>query len=298
MKISDILKKKKLLVSFETFPPKPSADESTYKSIVDATLELSSLNPDFMSVTYGAGGGTSSNTVDIAAKINNEGSVPALAHLTCISSTREQVAIAVQKLKESGIKNILALRGDIPQNSDFIPPNHYKYAYDLIKELKETTDFCIGAACNPEGHPESTNKDVDLDNLKKKADLGCSFLTTQMFFDNNMLYNFLYRAQLKGITQPVFAGIMPVTNAAQIKRMMALSNAFMPRELLHLIEKFGSSNEAMKQAGIDYATHQIIDLISNDVRGIHIYTMNKPDVARSIMNNISSIVSSQNDSTE
>lgn len=294
MKISDILKKKKLLISFETFPPKPTADKETYQSIVNATLELSSLHPDFMSVTYGAGGGTSSNTADIASRINKEGGIPALAHLSCISSTKEEVASVVKKLKDAGIENILALRGDIPPNPDFVPPNQYKYAYDLIKELKENTDFCIGAACNPEGHPECTNKDADLDNLKKKADLGCAFLTTQMFFDNNMFYNFLYRAQLKGIQQPVFAGIMPVTNAAQIKRMMALSNAFMPRELLNLIEKFGSSNEAMKQAGIDYATHQIIDLISNDVRGIHIYTMNKPDVARSIMNNISSIVAAQN----
>ncbi|MBO4438427.1 MAG: methylenetetrahydrofolate reductase [Spirochaetaceae bacterium] len=294
MKISDILKKKKLLVSFETFPPKPTADKETYQSIVDAALELSSLHPDFMSVTYGAGGGTSSNTADIASRINNEGGIPALAHLSCISSTKEQVSAALKKLKDAGIENILALRGDIPPNPDFVPPNQYKYAYDLIKELKETTDFCIGAACNPEGHPECTNKDVDLDHLKLKADLGCSFLTTQMFFDNNMFYNFLYRAQLKGIHQPVFAGIMPVTNAAQIKRMVSLSNAFMPRELLNLIEKFGPSNEAMKQAGIDYATHQIIDLISNGVRGIHIYTMNKPDVARSIMNNISSIVASQN----
>ncbi|MBR3812730.1 MAG: methylenetetrahydrofolate reductase [Spirochaetaceae bacterium] len=294
MKISDILKKKKLLISFETFPPKPTADKETYQSIVDAALELSRLRPDFMSVTYGAGGGTSSNTADIASRINNEGNVPALAHLSCISSTKEQVAAAVKKLKDAGIENVLALRGDIPPNADFVPPNQYKYAYDLIKELKETTDFCIGAACNPEGHPECTNKDEDLDHLKQKADLGCSFLTTQMFFDNNMFYNFLYRAQRKGITQPVFAGIMPVTNAAQIKRMVALSNAFMPRELLNLIDKFGASNEAMKQAGIDYATHQIIDLISNDVRGIHIYTMNKPDVARSIMNNISSIVAAQN----
>lgn len=294
MKISEILKKKKLLVSFETFPPKPTADKATYQSIVDASIELSKMQPDFMSVTYGAGGGTSSNTADIAARINNECHIPALAHLSCISSTKEQVASVVQQLQKSGIENILALRGDIPPDPNFVPPNQYKYAYDLIKELKETTDFCIGAACNPEGHPECTNKDVDLDHLKLKADLGCSFLTTQMFFDNNMFYNFLYRAQLKGIKQPIFAGIMPVTNAAQIKRMMSLSNAFMPRELLNLIEKFGASNEAMKQAGIDYATYQIVDLISNGVRGIHIYTMNKPDVARSIMNNISSIVASQN----
>lgn len=294
MKISSILKDKKLLVSFEIFPPKPTADEQTYNSIVNTALELASYKPDFISVTYGAGGGTSSHTAAIAEKIQKEGNVTSLSHLTCISSTREEVSTVVQNLKNKGIENILALRGDIPQNPDFVAPNHYKYACDLIKELKQSGDFCIGAACYPEGHPECGNKDKDLDNLKQKVDLGCDFLTTQMFFDNNMLYSFLYKAQLKGISLPVFAGIMPVTNASQIKRMVTLSNAYMPRELLAMVDRFGDSPEALKQAGIAYATEQIIDLIINGVRGIHIYTMNKPDVAKTILQNISSIIQSEN----
>ncbi len=197
-------------------------------------------------------------------------------------------------MKENGICNVLALRGDIPAVPPSFPGGQYTYASELIREIRQDGNFCIGGACYPEGHPECRDRETDLDNLKKKADAGCEFLTTQMFFDNDMLYSFLYRAQSRGITLPVFAGIMPVTNSAQIKRMMSLSNAYMPRKFLTIIDKFQNDNDALRQAGIAYATEQIIDLLTNGIRGIHIYTMNKPDVARTIVGNISRIVAACN----
>jgi methylenetetrahydrofolate reductase (NADPH) len=196
----------------------------------------------------------------------------------------------VDELGERGIKNVLALRGDRPKDPAFVPPGDYRYASDLVSDIVSRGDFCVGGACYPEGHPESGNKETDLDNLKRKVDAGCSFLTTQMFFENNMLYSFLYRAQAKGINVPVIAGIMPVTNASQLKRMIALSNAYLPPRILSLVDRFGDNPEAMKQAGIAYATDQIIDLISNGVRGIHVYAMNKSDIVSSIVGNISEIL--------
>lgn len=287
MKISEILQTRKLTVSFEIFPPK---QDSAYDGVINCADELSTYQPDFISVTYGAGGGTSSNTVKIVSHLQNAVGVTPLAHLTCLSSTKAEVGAILDELKAKKIPNILALRGDRPKETDFVPSGDYRNASDLIADIRSKGDFCIGGACYPEGHPESSNKDKDLDNLKIKVDAGCSFLTTQMFFDNNMLYSFLYRAQAKGITVPVLAGIMPVTNGAQLKRMVALSNAYLPPKFLALVDRFGDSNEAMKQAGIAYATEQIIDLITNGVRGIHIYAMNKPDVVRKIMNNISEII--------
>ncbi len=286
MKISDILEKRRLSVSFEIFPPK---QDSAFDAVLGCTEELAAWEPDFISVTYGAGGGTSANTAKIAAHIQQIGVTP-LAHLTCLSSTRDEVRRIIDDLASRGIENILALRGDRPKDPSFVPPGDFGHASDLVGEILSRGDFCVGGACYPEGHPESGHKDRDLDNLKFKVDAGCSFLTTQMFFDNNMLYSFLYRAQAKGINVPVLAGIMPVTNAAQVKRMVELSNAYLPPKILSLVDRFGDSPEAMKQAGIAYATEQIIDLVTNGVRGIHIYAMNKSDVVTHIMRNISEIV--------
>ena len=286
MKISEILTTRKLTVSFEVFPPK---QDSAYDAVIKCTDELSHLEPDFISVTYGAGGGTSANTVKIASHIQERGVTP-LAHLTCLSSTKNEVHAIIDELKKRNIENILALRGDRPKDPGFKAPGDFAYATDLVREILASGDFCVGGACYPEGHPESGHKDRDLDNLRAKVDAGCSFLTTQMFFDNNMLYSFLYRAQAKGITVPVLAGIMPVTNGSQLKKIMELSNAYLPPKFLALVDRFGENNEAMKQAGIAFATEQIIDLITNGVRGIHIYAMNKSDVVQSIVSNVSAII--------
>ena len=286
MKISTILENRKLTLSFEIFPPKQDSGLDTVMHCAD---ELALLEPDFISVTYGAGGGTSANTVKIASHIQETGVTP-LAHLTCLSSTREKVHTVIDELKKRKINNILALRGDRPKDPEFVPPGDYRHASELVAEVLQCGDFCVGGACYPEGHPESGNRDLDLDNLKTKVDAGCSFLTTQMFFDNTMLYNFLYRVQRKGITVPILAGIMPVTSGTQIKRMMELSNAYLPTKFLSLVDRFGENPDAMKEAGIAYATEQIIDLITNGVRGIHIYAMNKPDVIRRIVSNIPEII--------
>jgi methylenetetrahydrofolate reductase (NADPH) len=286
MKISEILQNRKLSVSFEIFPPK---QDSGFDAVIGCVDELARYRPDFISVTYGAGGGTSANTVKIASHIQETGITP-LAHLTCLSSTKTEVRTIIEEMKKRGIENVLALRGDRPKDPSFVPPGDYAHASDLVREIKASGDFCVGGACYPEGHPESGHKDRDLDNLRMKVDSGVSFLTTQMFFDNNMLYSFLYRAQAKGIAVPVLAGIMPVTNGAQIKRMMELSNAYLPPKFLALVDRFGDNPDAMKQAGIAYATEQIIDLIVNGVRGIHIYAMNKPDVVARIMDNLSEII--------
>jgi len=286
MKISELLKSGKVTISCELFPPKKDGDIDGVHEVV---REISEFNPDFMSVTYGAGGGTSKNTVRIAADIQAHG-VTALAHLTCVSSTKPEVAQIISQLTENHIENILALRGDIPQDCSFPSPQQYHYACDLVSEIKTHGDFCIGAACYPEGHVECVNKAEDINYLKKKVDCGCDFLTTQMFFDNNVLYNFLYRILAKGITVPVVAGIMPVTNSKQIQRICSLSGTELPQRFKTMADKFADKPLAMKQAGIAYATEQIIDLISNGVNAIHIYTMNKPDIAGKIMDNLSEII--------
>ena len=284
MKIRDILAEGKPTLSFEVFPPKT---EDKFDSVEKAALEIAELNPAFMSVTYGAGGGTSDYTVDIASAIQAHGVTP-LAHLTCVSSTREKVHSVLGKLKEHGIENVLALRGDIPKDGKV--EHDYQYASQLIREIKESGDFCIGAACYPEGHVESANKSEDIQHLKEKVEAGCDFVTTQMFFDNNILYNYLYRIREKGITVPVIAGIMPVTNAAQIKRILSMSGTYMPTRFKAIVDRFGDNPSAMKQAGIAYATEQIIDLLANHVNGIHVYSMNKPDVAPQIQTSLSEIL--------
>ncbi|MDY3796594.1 MAG: methylenetetrahydrofolate reductase [NAD(P)H] [Agathobacter sp.] len=285
MKVSEILKQDKVTISCEIFPPKKGAQLDNYKSIV---AEMAKLKPAYISCTYGATGGTSDYTVEIADTIN-KCNVPAIAHLTCVSSSKEKVHSVLDELKSRKIDNILALRGDIPENSDFPLPNHYSHAIELICEIKEMGNFCIGGACYPEGHPEAKNMDEDLTHLKEKVDAGCEYLTTQLFYDNNIYYSFMHKALKKGIDVPVVAGIMPVTNASQIKRSMALTGNLVPRELLMLVDRFGDSPEAMMQAGIAYATEQIIDLIANGVNNIHIYSMNKPKVTEKIFDNLSSI---------
>lgn len=287
MKIRDILDSKKVTLSYEVFPPKAGA---SFEPVINAVNELCKDKPDFMSVTYGAGGGTSNNTVKIASHIQNDLNVTALAHLTCVSSTKEQVAKAIDEIKANGIENILALRGDIPKGGEYPVGEYYKYASELVKEIKSKGDFCVGAACYPEGHTECEHKEDDIKNLKLKVDSGVDFLTTQMFFDNNVLYNFLYRIREQGITVPVIAGIMPVTNGKQIARICQLSGTYLPARFKAIVDKFGDNPEAMKQAGIAYATDQIIDLVANGVKGIHIYTMNKPDIAESIKKNLSYII--------
>ena len=286
MKIKDILAKGQPTLSFEVFPPK---EESNFASVEKAALEIAKLNPSFMSVTYGAGGGTSQFTVLISSDIQSTCQVPALSHLTCVSSTREKVHSVLREIQAHGIENVLALRGDIPKDGKV--EKDYQYASQLIREIRETCpDLCIGAACYPEGHLESVNKTVDIGHLKEKVEAGCDFVTTQMFFDNNILYNYLYRIREKGITVPVVAGIMPVTNISQIKRICSMSGTYLPARFKAIVDRFGDNPAAMKQAGIAYATEQIIDLIANHVNGIHVYSMNKPDVAAQIKNNLSEIL--------
>lgn len=286
MRLTELLNSDEVTISCELFPPKQGAQLENYKKIVG---DMAKLKPAYMSVTYGATGGTSDYTVELANEIRNVNHIPALAHLTCASSTKEKVAEVIAELKENQIENILALRGDIPEHADFPLPNQYKHASELIADIKALGDFCIGGACYPEGHPEADTIFEDLNHLKEKVDAGCEFLTTQMFFDNNILYNFMYKALKKGIEVPVVAGIMPVTNAAQIKRIMSLSGNMVPSRFIAIVDRFGENPAAMKQAGIAYATEQIIDLVANGVNHIHIYTMNKPDIAGAILDNLSEI---------
>ena len=290
MKLTELFKNDKLSLSFEVFPPKT---DTAFESVKHATEEIAKLRPSFMSVTYGAGGGTSKYTLDIAKNIKANYGVPTLAHLTCVSSTRETVRERIEDMKAAGIENVMALRGDIPSGLENADRSHwdYKHAVELVRELKESgAGFCIGGACYPEIHPESANQKEDIKYLKEKVDAGCEFLTTQMFFDNNLLYNFLYKIREAGITVPVVAGIMPITNAIQVKRAIELSGSHMPQRFKSLVDKFGSDPAAMMQAGIAYATDQIIDLFANNVTNVHVYSMNKPQVAMKIQANLSDIL--------
>ncbi|MBQ8658536.1 MAG: methylenetetrahydrofolate reductase [Clostridia bacterium] len=289
MKIKDLLAKETLSLSFEVFPPKT---ETGFDSVKTATEEIAKLRPSFMSVTYGAGGGTSKYTLDIAKNIKELYGVPTLAHLTCVSSSKETVRRKIEEIKTAGIENVMALRGDIPAGLETADRSEwdYKHAIELVRELKSAGDFCVGGACYPEVHPESANQKEDIRYLKEKVDAGCDFLTTQMFFDNNLLYNFLYKIREAGITVPVMPGIMPITNANQVARAIKLSGSFMPQRFKSLVDKFGNTPDAMKQAGIAYATDQIIDLFANGIKNVHVYSMNKPDVAQKIQSNLSDIL--------
>jgi len=290
MKLSQLFSQNKLSLSFEVFPPKT---DSAFDTVKFATEEIAKLRPSFMSVTYGAGGGTSQYTLDIAKNIKDSYGVPTLAHLTCVSSTKETVKERIAQMQAAGIENVMALRGDLTPALEQTDRSKwaYRHAIDLIRDIKESgADFCIGGACYPEVHPESANQKEDIHYLKEKVDAGCSFLTTQMFFDNNLLYNFLYKIREAGITVPVIPGIMPITNANQVERAIKLSGSFMPQRFKALVDKFGHSPEAMKQAGIVYATDQIIDLFANGITNVHVYSMNKPDVAAQIQSNLSHIL--------
>ncbi len=285
MKITEIINRKNPSLSFEVFPPKTS---DKFEGVLSCALDIAKLNPSFMSVTYGAGGGTSLYTTNICTEIKSLGVTP-IAHLTCVSSTSDKIQTELKTLKDKKIENILALRGDIPSGCS-IENASYRHASELIAEIKKFGDFCVGGACYPEGHPESENTSKDIDGLKYKIDAGCEFLTTQMFFDNNVLYNFLYRLLKAGINVPVIAGIMPVTSATQIKRICSISASPLPQRFLRLIDRYGENPKAMMQAGIAYATEQIIDLYANGINAVHVYSMNKVEVATQIKNNLLEII--------
>ena len=285
MRISELLKRNGVTFSLEVFPPKTS---DAYSRTAETARTIARLKPDFMSVTYGAGGGTGEFTTGIAADIQKTLGVPTLAHLTCVSSSREHVMKMLKLYRENGIENILALRGDIPKDGRV--SEDYRYAVELIRDIRENGDFCIGGACYPEGHIESAHKADDLRHLKEKTDAGLDFLTTQMFFNNAVFFNFLYRAREAGISVPIIAGIMPITNPKQLTRSVAMSGTDVPQRFRAIVDYFGESPAAMTQAGIIYATEQIIDLIANGIRHIHVYTMNKPEVAAGIMKNLSEIL--------
>lgn len=289
MKISDIIKEGKPSLSFEVFPPKKDAN---FESVRHAVSEIAELKPSFMSVTYGAGGGTSKYTLEIAKEIKDKHGVETLAHLTCVSSTRETIFDRIRELKEDGIENVMALRGDLLPDMNLADSKNwdYSHAVELVKDLKGEGSFCIGGACYPEVHPESLNQREDILHIKEKVEAGCDFLTTQMFFDNNLLYNFMYKLREEGVRVPVIAGVMPITNSNQIERALKLSGCYVPQRFKAMVDRFGSDKEAMKEAGIVYATDQIIDLFSNGINNVHVYTMNNPDVARKIMENLSNII--------
>ncbi|MBQ7614158.1 MAG: methylenetetrahydrofolate reductase [Butyrivibrio sp.] len=286
MRIDELFRNKEVTLSFEVFPPKTDAG---YEAVEKAASEIAALKPDFMSVTYGAGGGTSKNTANIAADLQNKYGVPVLAHLTCVSSTKELVKSVVTEYKTKGIENIMALRGDIPKEGRIC--FDYNHATELIYDIKSMDDsFCIGGACYPEGHVECERQSEDIMHLKEKVEAGCDFLTTQMFFDNSTLYQFLYRIREKGIEVPVVPGIMPITNAKQVARSVSLSGSTIPQKMKIMVDRFADDPEKMKEAGIIYASDQIIDLIANGVSHIHVYSMNKPEIAAGIMRNLATII--------
>lgn len=285
MKIKEILEKNQISFSCEIFPPKKEGDFSEVFRVVD---RISKIGVDFISVTYGAGGSTSKKTTEVAAYTQDTCGTTSLAHLTCIDSNPEQIKCQLADLRANGIENIMALRGDKPKG--FTEGGYYTHAIHLIQEIRGIGGFCVGGACYPEGHVECPHKQDDIAYLKEKVDAGVDFLTTQMFFDNNLFYNFLYRAYAAGISVPIIPGIMPIINARQVKRSTELSGATMPARFLAIADKFSDDPQAMEQAGIAYATDQIIDLVANGIRHIHLYTMNRPQTAEKIMGNLSHIL--------
>ena len=286
-RIDQLMAKQRFSVSFEVFPPKT---ENTVESVVSAARQIAELHPVFMSVTYGAGGGTSDYTVSLAKELQTTQNVPMMAHLTCITSDRARIQRQLQLMKDSGIQNILALRGDIPDGFE-LTEQHYRHAAELIHEIKEfDPSFCLGGACYPETHPEASGQEEDIRYLKEKVDAGLDFLVTQMFFDNAAFYSYMYQIREAGISAPVHPGIMPIVNAAQIKRTLKLSGSQLPQRFRRILDVFGNNPAAMRQAGIAYATDQIIDLFANGFRTVHVYSMNNPAVASAIMENLSEIM--------
>ena len=287
MKIRDIINGEKPTLSFEVFPPKKDTD---FANVEAAAFGIAGLSPSYMSVTYGAGGSTKGHTIALAQAIQEKYNVPTIAHLTCVCANREGIKAALSELKSAGIENILALRGDIPKNYEGEVFTDFSHASELVKLIKESGDFCVGGACYPEVHPDSANRKEDILGLKRKVDAGCEYLTTQMFFDNNIFFNFMYRLREAGITVPIIPGIMPITRKGQVKNAVKLSGCNVPERFKNIVDRFGDSEEAMKQAGIAYATDQIIDLMANGVKNIHVYSMNKPEIAEGIQRNLSEIL--------
>lgn len=293
MKIKELFEKKRTVMSLEIFPPKLTSPVETIYSTLNA---LSDIKPDFISVTYGASGKAKDRTVEIASKIKNDYGIESLAHLTCISSTKEDIRRIFDEMRAGNIENVLALRGDIPEDPDFEFPNplHYQYARDLVREVKAEGNFCIAAACYPETHIECDSKVKDIKHLKEKVDEGVDFLITQLFFDNEIFYRFMEEIDLAGINVPVSAGIMPVLNKNQILRITNLCGCSIPPKFQRILDRYEHNPEALKEAGEAYAIEQIIDLIAWGVRGIHLYTMNKAETAKRIMSNIEHIRKLQN----
>ena len=284
MRIDEILRDGRVHLSCEVFPPKQF---DGIPQAVAAAEAIAALRPAFMSVTYGASGATPGHTLAIAKAIQAAGVTP-LCHLTCLQSNRAHVSAVLSDMAGAGLQNVLALRGDPPLSGE--PCRDFAHASDLAAFIRARGDFCVGGACYPEKHPESLTREADMDGLRRKVDAGVSFLTTQMFFENGLLYNFLYRMLRAGIDVPVCAGIMPITTAKQVERAVKLSGSIMPPRFAAIADRFGSDPAAMAQAGIAFATEQIIDLIANGVTNIHLYTMNKPQVARAIIGNLSAIL--------
>ena len=287
MKIRDLITQDKATLSFEVFPPKKDTD---FADVEAAALGIAAFKPDYMSVTYGAGGSTKGHTIQLAQEIQEKYDVPTIAHLTCVCASKEGIKTALADMKNAGIENILALRGDIPKNYDGQVFAEFSHASELVELIKETGDFCVGGACYPEVHPDSANKHEDIIGLKKKVDAGCDYLTTQMFFDNNIFFNFMYRIREAGISVPNIPGIMPITRRVQVKNAVKLSGCNVPERFKSIVDAFGDTEAAMRQAGIAYATDQIIDLMANGVKHIHVYSMNKPEVAAGIQKNLSEIL--------
>lgn len=287
MKIRDLITQDKATLSFEVFPPKKDTD---FADVEAAALGIAAFKPDYMSVTYGAGGSTKGHTIQLAQEIQEKYYVPTIAHLTCVCASKEGIKTALADMKNAGIENILALRGDIPKNYDGQVFAEFSHASELVELIKETGDFCVGGACYPEVHPDSANKHEDIIGLKKKVDAGCDYLTTQMFFDNNIFFNFMYRIREAGINVPIIPGIMPITRRVQVKNAVKLSGCNVPERFKSIVDAFGDTEAAMRQAGIAYATDQIIDLMANGVKHIHVYSMNKPEVAAGIQKNLSEIL--------
>lgn len=287
MKIRDLITQDKATLSFEVFPPKKDTD---FADVEAAALGIAAFKPDYMSVTYGAGGSTKGHTIQLAQEIQEKYDVPTIAHLTCVCASKEGIKTALADMKNAGIENILALRGDIPKNYDGQVFAEFSHASELVELIKETGDFCVGGACYPEVHPDSANKHEDIIGLKKKVDAGCDYLTTQMFFDNNIFFNFMYRIREAGISVPIIPGIMPITRRVQVKNAVKLSGCNVPERFKSIVDAFGDTEAAMRQAGIAYATDQIIDLMANGVKHMHVYSMNKPEVAAGIQKNLSEIL--------
>lgn len=287
MKISEVLKQDKPTLSFEVFPPKKDTD---FAQVEVAATQIAALNPSYMSVTYGAGGSTKGLTIRLAEEIQKKYDVATIAHLTCVCAGKDSIRQALSDMKAAGIENILALRGDIPRDYEGEVFTDFAHASELAELIKACGDFCVGGACYPEVHPDSADRNADIEGLKRKVEAGCEYLTTQMFFDNNIFFNFMYRIREAGITVPVIPGIMPITKRAQVKNAVKLSGCNVPERFKNIVDRFGDTESAMSQAGVAYATDQIIDLIANGVNHIHIYSMNKPEIAKAIQDNLSEII--------